>query len=94
MTLRLSSAWSTSAGVAQYLMDQAYNRLPDDYYPLYATTIAAKSVEDIHAAATDLLGTRALTWVVAGDLSKVEEGVRKLGLGEVKVIDADGKVIR
>jgi zinc protease len=94
MTLGLSSAWSTSAGVAQYLMEQAYNRLPGDYYSHYATSIAAKSEEDIHAAATDLLGTRALTWVVAGDLSKIEERVRKLGLGEVKVIDADGKEIR
>jgi zinc protease len=94
MTLGLSSAWSTSAGVAQYLMGQAYNRLPDDYYSVYATNIAAKSEADIHAAATELLGARALTWVVAGDLSKIEEGVRKLGLGEVKVIDSDGKVIR
>jgi zinc protease len=35
-----------------------------------------------------------VTWVAAGDLEKIESGIRKLNLGEVKVIDADGKVIR
>ena len=35
----------------------------------------------------------ALTWVVVGDLPKIESGVRELGLGEVKVVDADGKPV-
>jgi zinc protease len=29
-------------------------------------------------------------WVVVGDMSKVESGVRELKLGEVRKIDADG----
>jgi hypothetical protein len=35
-----------------------------------------------------------LTWVIVGDLSKIEKPVRALGLGEVHVMDADGKVVR
>lgn len=35
----------------------------------------------------------ALTWVVVGDLPKIEAGVRDLKLGEVKVVDADGKPV-
>ena len=35
-----------------------------------------------------------LTWIVVGDRSKIEDGVRKLGLGDVTVIDADGKVVK
>jgi hypothetical protein len=31
-----------------------------------------------------------LTWVVVGDLSRVEVSVRALGLGEVIVIDSQG----
>jgi zinc protease len=34
-----------------------------------------------------------MTWVVVGDLSKIEKPVRALGFGEVTVIDADGKVV-
>jgi zinc protease len=35
-----------------------------------------------------------MIWVVVGDLSKIEQGIRALGLGEVRVLDADGKVLR
>jgi zinc protease len=35
-----------------------------------------------------------MTWVVVGDLSKIEKDIRALGIGEVRVLDADGKVLR
>ena len=31
-------------------------------------------------------------WVIAGDRAKIEPGLRELGLGEIKAIDADGNV--
>ena len=34
-----------------------------------------------------------LTWVVVGDLKQTEKEVRALNIGEVHVIDADGKVV-
>jgi zinc protease len=34
-----------------------------------------------------------LMYVVVGDLSKVEASVRALNLGEVTVLDADGKPV-
>ena len=37
------------------------------------------------------LGPDALIWVVVGDRAKIEQGIRELHLGEVQVIDADGK---
>jgi hypothetical protein len=36
----------------------------------------------------------ALTWVVVGDLAVIEPGIRKLDWGEVRVLDADGTVLR
>ena len=41
-----------------------------------------------------MIQPQALTWVVVGDLSKIEAPVRALNLGEVKVMDADGKLLR
>jgi len=35
-----------------------------------------------------------MTWLVIGDLRKVEAGIRSLGWGEVVVLDQDGKPIR
>jgi hypothetical protein len=44
-------------------------------------------------AAAKTLDPKALTWVVVGDLSKIESEVRALGLGEVRIIDADGNPV-
>jgi zinc protease len=32
-----------------------------------------------------------MVWVVVGDRSKVEAGIKELGLGEIRLLDADGK---
>ncbi|HNV79738.1 MAG TPA: hypothetical protein PKH66_09840, partial [Thermomonas sp.] len=45
---------------------------------------------DVAAKALD---PNALTWVVVGDLSKTEQVVRALNLGEVTILDADGKPV-
>ena len=34
-----------------------------------------------------------LVWVVVGDMSKVEAGIRELNIGEVHKIDADGNPV-
>jgi hypothetical protein len=41
-----------------------------------------------------LVHPEALTWIVVGDLSVIETNVRRLDLGEVKVLDTDGHVLR
>ena len=45
------------------------------------------------AAATQIVKPDALTWVIVGDLAKIEAGVRALNLGEVQVVDADGRPV-
>lgn len=59
--------------------------LPDRY---------AAATPDTIMAAASLLHPDAMTWVVVGDLSKIEEGVRALGLGDVEVWDAQGSRLR
>jgi zinc protease len=34
-----------------------------------------------------------LVWVIVGDRSKIEAGIRELKLGEIRLIDTDGKPI-
>jgi zinc protease len=34
-----------------------------------------------------------MIWVVVGDRAKIEAGVKELNLGEVRSMDADGKVM-
>ncbi|WP_447753238.1 M16 family metallopeptidase [Sphingopyxis fribergensis] len=94
MTLGLSSAWSKTAGLAGAVIDQISYDLPDDYYATYPQAISAVTLDSANAAGAQILAGKPLTWMVVGDLSKIEAGVRALGLGEVRVIDAEGKRIR
>lgn len=68
-----------------------FNR-PDDYVVQRRAKIEALTPEVVQSVA-GTLKPESLTWVVVGDLSKIEAGVRALDLGEVQVVDADGKPV-
>ena len=93
-SLGLASDWATRSGVVSYLVDQVANRLPPDYHVRYGARIGATSLDDVRKAAESLIGSRPLTWVVAGDLAQIEASIRKANLGEVRVIDSEGRVLR
>jgi zinc protease len=94
MSLGLTGAWAASAGIASYLMDQQVFGLPEDYYATYAGNVAGVTLDAVHREAVSLLAKRPLTWIVVGDRSKIESGIRTLELGEVIVVDADGKPVQ
>ncbi len=66
---------------------------PDDHVLREQDRIEAMTVEQVRAAA-GIIDPNAMTWVIVGDLSKIEEPVRALGLGEVVVLGADGQALR
>ncbi len=68
-----------------------YDR-PDDYVMRNARQIKALTTNDVNAA-IKAINPKALTWVVVGDLSKIEQPIRDLKLGKITVIDADGKPV-
>jgi zinc protease len=47
----------------------------------------------VKQAADDLVHMDRLIWVVVGDLSKIEAGIRELGYGDIRFINADGQPI-
>jgi zinc protease len=94
MTLGLSSDWSKTSGVAGAVIDQLSYDLAEDYYARYPQAVAGVTLDAANAAGAELLSGKALTWIVAGDLSKIEASIRALKLGEVRVIDADGNLLR
>ncbi|WP_372017393.1 M16 family metallopeptidase [Pseudoxanthomonas sp. 10H] len=68
-----------------------YDR-PDDYVFKRKDEIEALTVDQVKQAAATLDPDK-LVWVVVGDLEQVEAPVRALNLGEVRVVDADGKPV-
>jgi zinc protease len=65
--------------------------LPDDYYDTMASKIRALQTGDVANAAKIVMHPDHLIWVVVGDRAKIEAGIKELGLGEIRYLDADGK---
>jgi predicted Zn-dependent peptidase len=69
-----------------------YNR-PDDYVQTLKSRIQAQTDASVEAAAKEIIHPDRLTWVIVGDLAKIESPIRALKLGAVEVLDADGKPV-
>jgi len=67
--------------------------LKDSYWNDFVGDITSLTTADVNKSAGRLVHPDAMTWVVVGDLSKIEAKVRALNFGEVTVIDADGKPV-
>ncbi|MCW4456090.1 insulinase family protein [Flavobacterium sp. MXW15] len=91
-TLSLPGAYETANAVMNTIGGIVRYQRPDDYVFKRKAEIEALTPAQVQQAATTL-DPAALTWVVVGDLKQTEAPVRALGLGEVIVVDADGKPV-
>jgi zinc protease len=90
-TLSLPGSRETQAAVGDSINELVQFGLPDDYYDTMAGKIRALKPADVANAAKAIVHPDNLIWVIVGDRSKIEAGVKELGLGEMKLLDADGK---
>jgi zinc protease len=67
--------------------------LPEDYYETYAGKVRALKTSDVSDGAKAIVHPDNLIWVIVGDRAKIEAGIKELGLGEIRLLDADGKPI-
>ncbi|MFK2878231.1 M16 family metallopeptidase [Rhodanobacter hydrolyticus] len=70
----------------------AYDR-PDDYVQTLKPRLEAVTQAQAEAAIKEIVRPQAMTWVIVGDLKQIEAPVRALDLGDVQVLDADGKPV-
>src|SRR5712692_9576296 len=92
-TLSLPGSRETIDSVGQSIADLIHFGLPDDYYETYAGKVRALKTSDLNDAAKVVVHPDNMIWVVVGDRAKIEAGVKELNLGEVRLMDADGKVL-
>ena len=69
-----------------------YDR-PDDYVQTMKSRLEGISPAAAEIAIKEIVKPDAMTWVIVGDLKKIEAPVRALNLGEVQVIDGDGQPV-
>jgi zinc protease len=90
-TLSLPGSRETLDAVSQSILDLVQFGLPDDYYETLAGKIRALKTQDVADAAKTVVHPDNMVWVVVGDRSKIESGIKDLGLGEIRFLDPDGK---
>ncbi len=91
-TLSLPGQWETNGRVANSLINMVSYDLADNYYDTYAGKLKSLNKEEIIDAAKKVVKPKNLIWVIVGDKSKIEAGIKTLGY-QVKYIDGDGNVI-
>jgi zinc protease len=94
IVLSLPGENETAGEVASSYNNILVYGLPDSYYNDLVGKVNELTPAQLASAAGRLVHPDALTWIVVGDLSKIEAPVRKLGFGEVVVLDTEGRVLR
>jgi zinc protease len=89
----LPGSYETAGSVLGALTENALYHRPDDYVATLKQRTQAQTDADVRAAAGEIIKPGALTWVIVGDLSKIEAPVRALDLGAISVVDADGRPV-
>ena len=93
LTLTLPGSWETMGALAGAISDIVTFGLNDRYYDTFADNVRAQTVQTVTAAAAEVVHPDQLVWVVVGDRSKIEPGLRELKLGEIRLIDTDGRPV-
>ncbi len=92
-SLSLPGRWETARAVGRSVTELVRFGLPDDFWATYAERVRSLTVADVSQAAAEVLRPEGILWVVVGDRAKIEDGVRELGFGEIRYVDADGNLL-
>ncbi len=93
-TLPLPGRFATNRALIGYIMTNEHYDRPYNYAETLADKYASLTPELLQITAKENLRPDAMTWVIVGDLDKIEQNIRDLNLGTVEVWDANGKIIR
>jgi zinc protease len=93
-TLELPGSFETVQQLSGAYGNILQNGLPEDYYNTFTQKAMALTPDTANEIAKKYILPDHLVWVVVGDMSKVESGIRELNLGEVHKINADGNPVQ
>jgi zinc protease len=92
-TLRLPGRFATLNSLDGAAIQMIKYGLPVEYWSQYAGKARDLKEKDLNDAAKKFIRPDEVSWMVVGDLKKIEAGIRSMNLGEVIVLDTDGQVI-
>ena len=89
----LPGQFETADAVLDALLSNDRFGRPDDYVGSLKRRYEAVGLSGVHAAAKQVMQPDSLIWLIVGDLEQIERPIRDLDLGELQIIDEDGRAI-
>ncbi|MCK7597143.1 insulinase family protein [Microbulbifer sp. CAU 1566] len=86
--LKQSARFQTKGQLLSSIAWQLEKGLPPEYIAEYPQRVSALSKAQVEAAAKEYLAPDQFTWVVVGDLDKIQKDIEALGIGPVEVLPA------
>lgn len=93
-TLSLPGSFETTQQLSGAYANILQYNLPENYYNTFTQKVLAVTPPEANEVAKKYIQPQHLIWLVVGDMSKVEAGIRELNIGEVHKIDADGNPVK
>lgn len=93
-TLPLPGRFATNRSLISYIMSNEHYDRPYNYAETLTDKYNSLTPRMLQDTAIETLRPEAMTWVIVGDLSMIEQNIRDLGLGDIEVWDANGNKLR
>ena len=93
-TLALPGSFETVQQLSGAYGNIVQYNLPENYYNTFTEKVLAVTPAEANETAKKYIQPQHLIWLVVGDMSKVEAGIRELNVGEVHKIDSDGNPVK
>ncbi|WP_105103936.1 M16 family metallopeptidase [Microbulbifer pacificus] len=84
--LKQSARFQTKGQLLSSIAWQVEKGLPPEYIADYPQRVSALTTDQVEAAAKEFLAPDQFTWMVVGDLSKIQKEIEALNIGQVEVI--------
>lgn len=91
-TMELAGSWETSGAIGSSIAELVRYALPDDYFQKYAGRIRSLNLGEVQAAVKEVVHPEGIVWILVGDASKIEAGLRELNFGKIQRLNPDGEI--
>lgn len=92
-TRSLPGRFETLSAVLSALTSPAADGRPLDWTPTLPQRYAALKLDDARAAAKEVIDPAKMTWIVVGDRTKIEKGLRATGIAPLEIWDDNGNPV-
>jgi predicted Zn-dependent peptidase len=89
LALSFPSEFETMGDLSAHIEDMIVYKLPDNYFERYVANIQAVTAADVQKAVATYIQPGRFAIVIAGDRKAIEDGIRTLKLGEIRLLSVD-----